>query len=230
MSEIKLDASWLNVLKSEFSKTYMTELKSFLRDEIRSGKKIFPAPQDYFAALDATPFEKIKVVIIGQDPYHGEGQAHGLCFSVQKGVRLPPSLMNIYKEMHSDLGIPPARHGCLDRWANQGVLLLNTVLTVESGLPASHQKRGWEQFTDRIIQEVNEQKSNVVFLLWGAHAQKKAAAVDRKKHFVIESVHPSPLSAHRGFLGSKPFSKINAYLESTGQTPIDWRIEAPESV
>jgi uracil-DNA glycosylase len=168
----------------------------------------------------------VRVVILGQDPYHGEGQAHGLCFSVQPGVRTPPSLVNIYKEMQEDLGIPPARHGFLEHWAKQGVLLLNSVLTVEMGRAASHQGRGWERFTDAVIRAVNEQEKPVVFILWGSYAQKKAAFVDRDRHLVLRSAHPSPLSAHNGFLGSRPFSKANAFLEQHGRQPIDWQLPA----
>lgn len=222
MSEIKLEPSWLNVLKQEFEHPRMQNLRAFLVEEIRAGKQIFPEPKNYFAALNQTPFNKVKVVILGQDPYHGPGQAHGLSFSVKAGVRLPPSLQNIFKELKSDLGIQPPSNGDLTPWAQQGVLLLNAVLTVEAGKPASHQKQGWEPFTDKIIHSLNEQCENLVFILWGSHAQKKASIVDRRRHFVLESVHPSPLSAHRGFLGSKPFSKTNEYLMKVGKTPIQW--------
>ncbi len=222
MSEIKLSPSWLNVLKQEFSSDYMTQLKAFLKTELQAGKQIFPIPKNYFAALDATPFENVKVVILGQDPYHGPGQAHGLCFSVQDGVRPPPSLINIFKELHADVGCAIPRSGNLTAWAKQGVLMLNSVLTVESGKPASHEKRGWEIFTDKIIQAVNERAEHVVFFLWGSHAQKKAAIVDRRKHLIIESPHPSPLSAHRGFLGSRPFTQANSYLVANGREPIQW--------
>lgn len=225
MSQLKLDPSWIEHIGDEFSKSYMVDLKSFLQRELKSGKQIFPKPQNYFAAMNATPFDKVKVVIIGQDPYHGQGQAHGLSFSVPTGVPKPPSLVNIFKELHSDLGIAIPSHGNLTRWSEQGVLLLNNVLSVEEGQPASHQKRGWEQLTDRIVNEVNEKKQHVVFILWGSHAQRKAQQVNRQKHHVIESVHPSPLSAHRGFFGSKPFSKTNQYLQQKGIIPIDWRID-----
>lgn len=224
MSDIKLHESWKERLKPEFSAAYMAKLKDFLVGEKKKGKVIFPQGSKYFAALNHTHFDKVKVVIIGQDPYHGPGQAHGLCFSVQKGVRPPPSLQNIFKELKSDLGVDPPSHGCLTEWADQGVLLLNAVLTVEESKAASHQGQGWEQFTDAIIRHLNDEKEHVVFLLWGSYAQKKAAFVDRKKHLVIEAPHPSPLSSHRGFFGSKPFSKINSYLISHGQTPINWKI------
>jgi uracil-DNA glycosylase len=229
-TSIKLEESWKAALAPEFSSDYMANLKQFLLAEKQAGKQIFPKGPEYFRALDLTPLDKVRVVILGQDPYHGEGQAHGLCFSVQPGVRTPPSLVNIYKEMQSDLGIPPARHGFLESWAKQGVLLLNSVLTVERSLAASHQGKGWEKFTDAIIRAVNEQEHSVVFLLWGSYAQKKAAFVDQKRHLVIRSAHPSPLSAHNGFLGSRPFSKANDFLVSKGFKPIDWALpEKPDS-
>lgn len=223
-NEIKLEGSWKKRLAEEFDKNDMISLRAFLRSELAKGKKIYPKGSLIFNALNTTPFEKVKVVIIGQDPYHGPGQAHGLSFSVQDGVPFPPSLQNIFKELHNDLGIPKPKSGNLKNWAEQGVLLLNAVLTVEDGKAASHQKKGWEQFTDAIIHKLNEEREGLVYVLWGSYAQKKAAFVDHKKNFVIESVHPSPLSAHRGFFGSKPFSKINKYLEKTGQTPIDWNL------
>lgn len=222
MSQIKLEASWKKYLETELKSESMQKLKSFLKSQYDGKKTIFPKANEYFYALDMTPLEKVEVVILGQDPYHGLGQAHGLSFSVREGVRLPPSLQNIYKEIESDLGIKVSRSGDLTRWAKQGVLLLNAVLTVEQDKAASHQGKGWEKFTDLIIATVNEHCKNVVFILWGSHAQKKAAFVDRKKHLVIESPHPSPLSAHRGFLGSKPFSKANAYLKAHGKKEIDW--------
>lgn len=222
MSKIKLSNSWLNYLKNEFEKEYMLHLKKFLMQEYEKNKIIYPKKTDYFKALDLVDLEKVRVVILGQDPYHGEGQAHGLCFSVQKDVSFPPSLQNIFKELKQDLGMPMPENGDLTRWANQGVLLLNSVLTVEKDKAASHQKRGWEQFTDKIISVVNDNCENVVFILWGAYAQKKAAFVDRKKHLVLESVHPSPLSAHRGFFGSKPFSKTNDWLSQKGLQKIKW--------
>lgn len=222
MSQIKLDPSWKKYLEDELKSDSMKNLKAFLKSQYDAKKVIFPKANEYFFALDMTPLNKVEVVILGQDPYHGVGQAHGLSFSVREGVRLPPSLQNIYKEIESDLGIKVSRSGDLTRWAKQGVLLLNAVLTVEQDKAASHQGKGWEKFTDLIIATVNEHCKNVVFILWGAHAQKKAAFVDRKKHLVLESVHPSPLSAHRGFFGSKPFSKANAYLKAYNKKEIDW--------
>lgn len=225
MSEtIKLDESWKAALSAEFEAPYMAQLKAFLSAQKAEGKRIFPKGSEYFRALDLTPLDKVRVVILGQDPYHGEGQAHGLCFSVQAGVKAPPSLVNIYKEMQADLGIAPARHGFLEHWAAQGVLLLNSVLTVEMGMAASHQGKGWERFTDAIIRKVNEQPHPVVFILWGAYAQKKAAFVDASRHLVIRSAHPSPLSAHNGFFGSRPFSKTNAFLTEKGFEPVDWQL------
>ena len=223
-SSVKIHPSWLQRLGDEFDQKHMQELRSFIKTEIDSGKKLHPRPAEYFAAFDATPFEQVRVVILGQDPYHGEGQAHGLCFSVRDGVALPPSLLNIYKELEADLGLSRSKSGYLMNWAKQGVLLLNSVLTVRDGQAASHQGKGWELFTDRAIRELSEKRDGLVFVLWGAYAQKKGAVIDRKKHFVIESPHPSPLSAHRGFFGSKPFSKINAYLERRGEKPIDWSV------
>lgn len=220
----QVDHTWLDVMGDEFTKPHMTKLRDFLKSEYAGGKTVFPKKSEYFAALNATPFDRVRVVILGQDPYHGAGQAHGLCFSVQPGVALPPSLLNIYKELESDLGVPRATNGCLEKWAEQGVLLLNSVLTVRENQAASHQGRGWEVFTDRVIREVAERREGVAFVLWGSYAQKKAAFVDRKRHLVLESVHPSPLSAHRGFFGSRPFSKINAYFEARGQAPINWRL------
>ena len=223
---VNLEDSWKTALADEFSSPYMAGLKAFLKTELDSGKQIFPRGPEYFAALDLTPLDKVKVVLLGQDPYHGEGQAHGLCFSVQPGVRTPPSLKNVYKELQADLGIAPPGHGCLESWARQGVLLLNSVLTVESGFAASHRGRGWERFTDAVIAKVNGLPHPVVFLLWGAYAQKKAAFVDRSRHLVLTAAHPSPLSAHNGFLGCRHFSKANAFLIKNGMTPIDWRLPA----
>lgn len=223
-NDVKLTTSWKSRIGGEFQKDYMVHLRAFLKQEYAKGKTIYPRGSQIFHALDATPFEKVKVVILGQDPYHGPGQAHGLCFSVPKGVPAPPSLVNIFKELHSDLGLPIPKSGNLEHWADQGVLLLNSVLTVEAGKAASHQGKGWEIFTDVIIQKLATEREGLVFVLWGSYAQKKAAFVDRKKHLVLESVHPSPLSAHRGFLGSKPFSKINKYLEKNGEKPIDWAL------
>lgn len=223
-ADVRLEESWKHVLAAEFDSDYMRELKAFLVSEKQNGKRIFPRGSEYFRALDLTPLDEVKVVILGQDPYHGAGQAHGLCFSVQPGVRVPPSLVNIYKEMQDDLGIAPARHGFLEHWARQGVLLLNSVLTVEESRAASHQGQGWERFTDQVIRVVNDECEHVVFILWGSYAQKKAAFVDRERHLVLKSPHPSPLSAHNGFFGSKPFSKTNAFLESHDMEPIDWQL------
>lgn len=223
-NQVNIENSWKEKLSGEFEKPYMQELKKFLKTQCDQKKTIFPKDDDYFAALNLTPFEKVKVVILGQDPYHGPGQAHGLCFSVQPGVKFPPSLMNIFKEMNADIGLKPPQSGCLTAWAEQGVLLLNSVLTVENGLAASHQGKGWEVFTDKIISILNDERENLVFVLWGAYAQKKGAFIDRKKHFVLESPHPSPLSAHRGFFGTKPFSQVNNYLQSKSIAPIDWQL------
>jgi uracil-DNA glycosylase len=224
---IRLRHSWLGPLRGEFDQPYMAELKRFLLAEREKGKRIFPKGSHWFRALDPTPLEDVRVVILGQDPYHGPGQAHGLCFSVPGGVQPPPSLLNIYKELKSDLGIKPARHGFLEHWAKQGVLLLNSVLTVEMGRAASHRERGWERFTDRIIAEVNAREAPVVFMLWGSYAQKKAAFVDAAKHLVLKAPHPSPLSAHGGFFGCRHFSRANAFLESRGVKPIDWALPEP---
>ncbi len=224
-SSIPLEPSWKTRLSQEFSQTYMLELGEFLRHEVEAKKTIYPLDQEYFAALNLTPFAQVKVVILGQDPYHGSGQAHGLCFSVQPGVPVPPSLKNIYKELKADLGIEPPRHGHLQSWAEQGVLLLNATLSVEAGRAGSHQEKGWEQFTDAIIARLDREREHLVFVLWGSYAQKKGEFIDKSKHLVLTSPHPSPLSAHRGFLGSKPFSKINAYLKQHGVAPIDWRIK-----
>jgi uracil-DNA glycosylase len=221
---IKLDPSWLEPLQAEFDQPYMGELKRFLLAERNAGKRIFPAGANWFRALDLTPLDKVKVVILGQDPYHGPGQAHGLCFSVPEGVRAPPSLVNIYKELESDLGIRRPPHGFLEHWAKQGVLLLNSVLTVEMGMAASHRDRGWERFTDAVVQLVNDKQQPVVFMLWGSYAQKKASFVDTTRHLVLKAPHPSPLSAHSGFLGCRHFSKANAFLESRGLDPIDWAL------
>lgn len=220
--DIRLHPSWLEPLRGEFTAPYMQSLKSFLAAEREAGRHIFPKGGEWFRALDLTPLDDVRVVILGQDPYHGPGQAHGLCFSVQPGVRPPPSLVNIYKELQSDLGIPRPAHGHLDHWASQGVLLLNSVLTVRQGEAASHQGRGWEQFTDAVIRLVNDRPEPTVFMLWGSYAQRKAAFVDGDRHLVLKAPHPSPLSAHSGFFGSGHFSKANRFLEERGQTPIDW--------
>lgn len=221
---VRLEESWKQALLGEFDSAYMLELKAFLASEKEAGKRVFPLGSEYFRALDLTPLPNVKIVILGQDPYHGAGQAHGLCFSVRPGTRIPPSLVNIYKELQGDLGIAPARHGFLEHWARQGVLLLNSVLTVEEGRAAAHQGRGWERFTDAVIRVVNEQCPHVVFILWGAYAQKKAGFVDTRRHLVLKSPHPSPLSAHAGFFGTRPFSKANQFLASHGIDPVDWQL------
>lgn len=222
MTNIKLHPEWLQQIGAEFDKNYMHELRAFLQQEKATKKTVYPSGNHIFNALDTTPFSKVKVVILGQDPYHGSGQAHGLSFSVPNGVALPPSLVNIYKEIESDLGMKMPRTGDLTAWAAQGVLLLNATLTVQAGLAGSHQNKGWEQFTDAIIAALNTHHEHLVFMLWGSYAQKKGAFIDRKKHLVLQAPHPSPLSAHRGFLGCKHFSQANAYLEKHGHTPIAW--------
>ncbi|CAJ1315671.1 uracil-DNA glycosylase [Paenibacillus nuruki] len=215
---------WADVLEDELQKPYYLELRQFLAQEYRTAT-IYPDMYDIFNALHYTSLESTRVVILGQDPYHGPGQAHGLSFSVKPGVSIPPSLHNIYQELHDDLGCTIPKHGSLIHWAEQGVLLLNAVLTVRRGQAASHQNQGWETFTDRVIEAVNERETPAVFILWGSHAQRKGAAIDRSKHHVITSTHPSPFSAHKGFMGSKPFSHTNQFLESQGMEPIDWCIK-----
>lgn len=227
-ANIQLEPSWLEALQPEFEKDYMVELRSFLKNEMQKKKVIFPKGKEYFSAFNYTPLPGVKVVILGQDPYHGPGQAHGLCFSVRPGVRTPPSLQNIYKEINADLGLPIRSHGYLESWASQGVLLLNSVLTVEQGRAGAHAGKGWEQFTDEAIRILNDRLEGVVFMLWGSYAQKKGAFIDTDKHLVLKSVHPSPLSAHRGFFGTKHFSKANEYLEKNGRGVIDWSL--PETV
>lgn len=219
--EVNIDPSWKIRLEEEFEKPYFQQLTAFVKSEYTS-QTVFPPGKEIFRAFDKCSFEEVKVVIIGQDPYHGSGQANGLCFSVREGVRIPPSLMNIYKEIKNDLGKAPPASGELERWARQGVLLLNATLTVRASSPGSHQKKGWEIFTDAVIKKISDEKENVVFILWGAYAQKKGEVIDRGKHHVISSPHPSPFSADRGFFGSKPFSKTNAYLRSKGIKDIDW--------
>ena len=214
--EVKLDPAWRAELQEQFDADYMQSLRQFLLQEKAAGKQIFPAGDEIFHALNATGFEQTRVVILGQDPYHGPGQAHGLCFSVKPGVPAPPSLKNIYKELAADIGFKPPGHGCLLHWAEQGVLLLNSVLTVEATKAASHQGKGWERFTDAVISVLNEKRSHLVFLLWGSYAQKKGEYIDRSKHLVLQSPHPSPLSASRGFFGNHHFSKANAYLSEAG--------------
>lgn len=222
--KIDLHPSWLEYLGGEFELPYMKQLKAFLLQQKQQGKVIYPASKDIFNAFNSTPLDRVKVVILGQDPYHGPGQAHGLCFSVQPGVPVPPSLQNIFKELQRDLKLPIPSHGCLQSWAEQGVLLLNATLTVEHGIAGAHQRQGWEAFTDRAIQVVNEHCRGVVFLLWGSYAQKKGQLIDQQKHLVLKSAHPSPLSAHRGFLGNDHFSAANDFLQRNGVAPIDWRL------
>lgn len=220
--EIKLHPSWRERLEDEFGQPYMAELRRFLLERKRSGAAVYPPGDLIFNALDTTPFDRVRVVIFGQDPYHGPGQAHGLCFSVPEGVPVPPSLVNIYKEISEDTGAAPPQHGNLLSWAEQGVLLLNAVLTVERGNAGAHQGKGWERFTDRVVQELDRGRENLVFLLWGSYAQKKGAVIDRDRHLVLTAPHPSPLSAHRGFFGCRHFSKANAWLEQHGMEPIRW--------
>src|ERR1700743_1416625 len=222
---IDLEPSWLEVLHGEFEKDYMLKLKQFLKQEKEAGHKVYPKGGDIFNAFNKTFSHKLKVVILGQDPYHGEHQAHGLSFSVQKGITPPPSLKNIYKELATDIPVfkIPA-HGELTEWAEQGVMLLNATLTVRAGTPGSHQKKGWEEFTDKVIQTISDKKEGIVFILWGSYAQAKAELIDKSKHFIIKSPHPSPFSADRGFFGSKPFSKTNEILIKEGKKPIDWQI------
>jgi uracil-DNA glycosylase len=220
-----LEPSWLAVLGEEFEKSYMANLRQFLKEEKDAGYKIYPKNADIFYAFNKTPFDKLEVVILGQDPYHGESQAHGLSFSVQKGITIPPSLRNIYKELVTDIpGFTIPSHGNLTEWAEQGVLLLNASLTVRAGIPGSHQKKGWETFTDTVIKKISEEKTGIVFILWGAFAQAKSELIDQSKHFIIKSPHPSPFSADRGFFGAKPFSKTNEILKKEGKKPIDWQI------
>ncbi len=224
-TQIKIEDSWKQRLLNQFQQPYMQSLRSFLQQQKEQGKIIYPRGNDYFNAFNLTPFDQVKVVILGQDPYHGPNQAHGLCFSVQHGVAIPPSLVNIYKEINRDLKLPIPNHGCLTHWAEQGVLLLNAVLTVEQGKAAAHQGKGWEQFTDAVIRELNDHREGIVFMLWGSYAQKKGQIIDRKKHCVLVAPHPSPLSAHRGFLGCGHFSQANDYLKKHGKMPIDWSIK-----
>lgn len=223
---IKLEPGWKQALAQEFEQPYMQELGAFLRREKAAGKQIYPPGPLIFNALNSTPLDRVKVVIIGQDPYHGAGQAHGLCFSVQPGVAVPPSLVNIYKELKRDLNLEIPRHGNLQHWADQGVLLLNTSLTVEHGLAGSHAKVGWQRLTDRIIEIASQRCEHLVFMLWGAHAQSKAKLIDSTRHLVLKSVHPSPLSAHRGFIGNGHFSRANQFLRERGIAPVDWQLPA----
>ncbi|UTF61083.1 uracil-DNA glycosylase [Gilvimarinus sp. DA14] len=221
---IQLEPGWLAELEGEFEKPHMQALKAFLQREKQAGKTIYPPSPLMFNAFNSTPFKQVKVVILGQDPYHGPGQAHGLSFSVPIGVRPPPSLQNMFKEIERDLGIPRPDHGCLQNWADQGVLLLNATLSVEQGRAGSHQNQGWEQFTDAAIDALNRDREGLVFLLWGSYAQKKGRLIDTRKHLVLTSPHPSPLSAHRGFIGNGHFAKANEYLQARGVEPIDWRL------
>lgn len=226
--DVKINASWKEVLKQEFEKSYFIELAGFLKVEKAMGKVIYPPGSLIFNAFELTPFDKVKVVILGQDPYHGKGQAHGLSFSVMKGVKPPPSLQNIFREIASDLGIQfSGTYGDLSHWARQGVLLLNASLTVREGEPMSHSKIGWEQFTDAVIKTVSTQKENVVFMLWGRFAQEKQALIDATKHLILKAAHPSPFSAYNGFMGCKHFSKANDYLVKNGKEPIDWSLDEP---
>jgi uracil-DNA glycosylase len=220
--DVKIDPTWKTMLNEEFEKVYFQRLTEFVKAEYNS-TTVYPPGSLIFNAFNLCPFQNVRAVIIGQDPYHGPGQAHGLCFSVRENIDFPPSLINIFKEIESDLGIPRPTNGNLERWASQGVLLLNATLTVRAHLAGSHQKKGWEEFTDTVISRLNSGKENLVFFLWGAYAQKKGENIDRSRHLVLESVHPSPLSASRGFFGNKHFSRCNQYLEEHGIKPIDWR-------
>lgn len=221
---VKLEASWLARLEAEFEQPYMAKLRAFLLEEKQARRTVYPPGPDIFNALNATAFDQVKVIILGQDPYHGPGQAHGLCFSVKPGVPAPPSLVNIFKEIHTDIGAPVPRHGCLTSWARQGVLLLNSVLTVRKAQAGAHQGKGWEAFTDAVIQSLNEQREGLVFMLWGAYAQKKGALIHRDRHLCLQAPHPSPLAAHRGFFGCKHFSKANEYLAARGLPEIAWEL------
>lgn len=218
-----MKTDWNPILRAEFDKPYWHDLQDFVRAE-RSRAAVYPPHEDVFAALHLTPYAGTRVLVLGQDPYHGPGQAHGLCFSVHRGVRVPPSLANIHRELHQDVGVPVPDHGNLEAWARQGVLLLNATLTVRAGQAGSHQGKGWETFTDEVIQAVNAKSEHVVFVLWGGYARRKTALIDRDRHTVVESPHPSPLSAHNGFFGSRPFSRTNAALLAHGQDPIDWTL------
>lgn len=221
---IRLDPSWKARVGDYLLRPEMQALSVFLRERAAAGAQIFPPARDIFAAFDATPFDQVKVVILGQDPYHGPNQSHGLCFSVRPGVRVPPSLVNMYKEIERDLGIPRPDHGYLMPWTRRGVLLLNAVLTVEQGRPGSHQNKGWEGFTDHVVEALDREREGLVFMLWGSYAQKKGRIVDARRHRVLRTTHPSPLSAHRGFLGSGHFSAANAFLRQRGATPVDWSL------
>ncbi|WP_405418807.1 uracil-DNA glycosylase [Marinobacter flavimaris] len=223
-SQLRPDRGWKEHLAEEFRRPYMQGLAEFLAAEEQAGKVLFPASQHCFNALNSTPLDNVRVVILGQDPYHGPGQAHGLCFSVRPNVAIPPSLVNIFKEIQDDLGIAPPDHGCLQPWAEQGVLLLNSVLTVVQGQAGAHQGKGWETFTDKVIETINREREGVVFLLWGSYAKKKCQHIDRNKHLVLDGPHPSPLSAYRGFFGCKHFSKANDWLEQQGKPTVNWAL------
>ncbi len=229
-SRVQLEASWKSRIGDWLLRPEMQQLSAFLRQRKAAGVRVFPPGPQIFAAFNATPFDQVKVVILGQDPYHGAGQAHGLCFSVQPGVPVPPSLLNIYKEIESDLGLPRPDHGCLLPWAQRGVLLLNAVLTVEEGRAGAHQGKGWEGFTDHVVETLNREREGLVFLLWGSYAQAKGKVIDTRRHRVLKAPHPSPLSAHRGFLGCRHFSMANDYLGRHGQGPIDWRLPSRADV
>ena len=218
-----LGVSWFNLLVKEFEKSYMKDLSIFLKSEVKEGKEVYPKGNEMFLSLNLTPYDEVKVVIIGQDPYHGPGQAHGLSFSVPEGVKIPPSLHNIFLELKEDLNISIPQNGFLLNWAQQGVLLLNSILSVERGKPGSHSLKGWEKFTDKIISLLNN-KEHIVFMLWGNYASQKGRAIDASKHLVLKSAHPSPLSSHKGFFGNKHFSKCNKFLDTKGIEPIDWQI------
>ena len=222
--EIRLEASWKSRLAGEFAKEYMVRLRTFLLERKKAGAVIYPPGDKIFNALDSTPFEQVRVVILGQDPYHGPGQAHGLCFSVRLGVPTPPSLLNMFKEIEQDLGIAAPDHGYLGHWAEQGVLLLNAVLTVERGKAGAHQGKGWESFTDHVVRLLNAEREGLVFMLWGNYALKKGQVIDRDRHLVLSAPHPSPLSANRGFFGCRHFSRANQWLQEHGQSPIDWSL------
>lgn len=223
--QIDIEPSWYQALKTEFEQPYFKALKDFLIAEKNAGHTIYPIGGQVFSAFHYTPFSQVKVVILGQDPYHGAGQAHGLCFSVNKGIAIPPSLKNIYKELNADIGIQAPTHGYLMAWAKQGILMLNATLTVKANEAGSHQGKGWERFTDKVIEKLSQSNQNIVFLLWGKYAQSKSVLINEQQHCVLKAPHPSPFSAHTGFLGSKPFSKTNAYLVEKGLTPIDWHLQ-----
>jgi uracil-DNA glycosylase len=224
MMDVKIEQSWKKVLQQEFDQPYFTQITDFIKQQMKQGKTIYPPGKLIFNAFDKTPFSAVKCVILGQDPYHGPGQAHGLCFSVNDGVPSPPSLVNIFKELHADLGVPIPSSGNLEKWAEHGVLLLNAILTVEARQPASHSKIGWETFTDAVIQKISALKEDVVFLLWGRFAQNKQSLIDPQKHCILKAAHPSPFSAAQGFFGCRHFSKANEYLRSKGLPPIDWQL------